>query len=73
MSNPFKLFQSLFPVPQTQVGVVQSIAGGVAVVRLQDGSYVQARGSASVSDNVFVKDGQLQGTAPSLSAVNIDI
>lgn len=72
-TNIYKQFLDLIPDPPRQVGEVASVSGGVATVELPGGGLVRALGSATVGDQVFVRDGLIEGQAPSLSIVLIDV
>ncbi len=71
--NPFKQLKAILPDPPLLVGDVIAYSNGVATVELPDGGTVQARGEAAVSDRVFVRDGAIEGPAPSLTVVLIDV
>ena len=46
---------------------------GVATVQPPGGATIRARGQAAVADVVFVRDGVIEGPAPSLTLVTIDV
>ena len=46
---------------------------GVATVQLPGGATLRARGDAAVADVVFVRDGVIEGPAPSRKLVTIDV
>ena len=71
--NPFKLLKSILPDAPLLVGDVIAVNNGTATIELPDGSQAQARGDASVSDRVFFRDGVIEGPAPSLTVVEIDV
>ena len=73
MRNLFKQLQDLIPQPPLQVGVVASVTAGVATVTLPGGGTLQARGTATVGQTVFVRDGLIEGQAPSLTIEVITI
>lgn len=73
MTNPYKLLKALLPDPSLQVGTVTASANGTATISLPGGGTVQGRGSATVGQHVFVRDGVIEGPAPSLTAVLIDV
>jgi len=73
MSNIYTQFKRLIPDAPLLVGIVTSYADGVATIELPDGGVITARGSASISDSVFVRDGVIEGTAPDLTAVEITV
>jgi hypothetical protein len=71
--NYYKLLKSILPDAPLLVGDVVAISNGTATIELPDGSEVQARGEASVSDRVFIRDGVIEGPAPSLTVEIIDV
>lgn len=73
MSNLYRALLSLLPGRPLQVGEVLSVAGGVATIELPDGAVVQARGSGTVGNNVFFRDGVIEGDAPSLPVEDITV
>lgn len=73
MSNPYRDLLSILPQRTLALGDVIAYSGGIATVELLDGGIVTARGSASVSDRVYVRDGLIEGGSPTLSVTNIDI
>lgn len=72
-TNLFRKLLDLLPDPALQVGQVVSISGGVATIQLPGGGTLKARGTAAVSDTVFVRGGVIEGAAPSLTVVAIDV
>lgn len=73
MSNVFAQFASLLPARPLMVGIVTSTSGGVATITLPGGGVVHARGDVSAGGKVFVRDGVIEGTAPSLAIEVIEI
>ena len=71
--NPFAQLKALIPDAPLLVGSVLSVNGGVAIIELPDGSQVTARGSTSVGARVFVRDGAIEGGAPTLSTETIEV
>lgn len=72
-TNPYKLLKDLLPDPSLEVGEVIVVINGTATVQLPGGGLVQARGSAAVGAQVFVRNGLIEGTAPSLTVEIIDV
>ncbi len=70
MSNIYRQFLDLIPARPLEVGEVISISSGVATIELPGGGVIQARGQATVSQRVFVRDGIIEGTAPTLTYVD---
>lgn len=73
MSNLYHQFLALLPPRPLQVGTVTAVAGQLCTVQLPGGGVLQARGDAAVSDRVFVRDGLIEGLAPALTVVAIEI
>lgn len=73
MTNLYRDFKDIFPDAPLQAGQVATVASGVARVTLPGGGVVAARGAASVGQRVFVRDGLVEGEAPNLTFVTIDI
>lgn len=73
MRNIFKEFADIFPDAPLQVGTVTASDGAVATVTLPGGGVLRARGDAPVGQRVFVRDGLIEGDAPSLPIVVLEI
>jgi hypothetical protein len=73
MANLYSVFKALLPETPLLVGVVYSIQAGGCYVTLPSGGRVLAKGEATIGQTVFVKDGIIQGIAPSLAVVAITI
>lgn len=73
MSNLFAEFKRLIPDAPLLVGTITAVDAGGVNVELPDGATVRARGEGAVDDVVFVRDGLIEGPAPSLSVVEIEI
>jgi len=73
MRNPYRVFQELFPDAPLQVGTVAAVDGDMATVILPGGGVLQGRGSATVGQQVFIRDGVIEGEAPALTIVSIDV
>jgi len=72
-TNPFTRLINMLPKRPLQVGVVASTGGGTSVVTLPGGGSVVVRGTASVGASVFFRDSVIEGTAPSLTVVEIEV
>ena len=72
-ANLFSRFKRLAPGAPLLVGEVISATGGVVVVELPGGARIQARGAGTVGSQVFVRGDVIEGVAPSLTVVFIDI
>lgn len=73
LRNPFKVLQDLVARPGAEIGVVTSVSTGEAVVTLPGGGVLRVRGTASVSDTVYIRDGVIESIAPGLPIVLIDV
>lgn len=73
MSNFYRRLIGLLPARPLLVGTVTAVAGGVATIELPDGGSMQARGDVAVGDHVFFRDGLVEGPAPVLTDVLIEI
>lgn len=73
MRNAYTLLRELLPDAPLQVGTVLLVDGDVATVELPGGGILRARGSATVAQRVFVRDGVIEGLAPLLPADTIYI
>lgn len=73
-SNLFAAFRRLVPGAPLLVGTVTGAASaGVYLVQLPGGAAIQARGVASVGHSVFVRGGLIEGPAPALTVVTIEV
>lgn len=73
MSNPFVALLRLLPQYPLQVGTVSSMTDSLANVTLPGGNSIRARGVAEVGQTVFVRNGVIEGQAPSLGVVEIEV
>lgn len=71
--NLFAQFAALIPQAPLQSGTVSAVSGGIIAVTLPGGGTLSARGAATVGQEVFVRDGVIEGVAPSLPSVLIEI
>ena len=71
--NLYAKFRELFPNPPLLVGTVLAYANGEATVELPDGGKLKARGVTVVGAKVFVRDGTIEGVAPTLTTEVIEV
>lgn len=73
MANLLKQFQSLLPDSPLLVGEVLSISNNIVTIELPDGAQITVKGGATVGQRVFVRGGMIEGQAPTLAYVEVDI
>jgi hypothetical protein len=73
LSNPYSRFLALLPPKPLLVGDVAAVDGAVAIVTLPGGGQLQARGQVTVGDRVFVRDGLIEGEAPTLTYISAEV
>ncbi len=71
--NLYKAFVDLLPQRPLQVGAVIGVVNGVCTLELPGGGRETARGQASVGQQVFFRDGAIEGQAPDLPVVEIEV
>ncbi|MDM0003885.1 hypothetical protein QTI51_04120 [Variovorax sp. J22G73] len=72
-TNSYLEFLGMLPSTPLQIGTVSGIVGDVATVVLPGGGVLVARGTAAVDDQVFVRDGVIEGKAPAMPPVFVEI
>lgn len=72
-TNLFAQFRRLLPASPLLVGTVISSGSGTAVVELPGAARISVRGEATVGDSVFVRNGSIEGPAPDLPLVLVDV
>jgi len=73
MANPYKRLLALLPQRPLQLGTVVDVDLGSVSVQLPGGAIVVVRGDAGLGDNVFFRDGAIEGPAPSSSISDIEV
>lgn len=74
MLNSFKELLDLLPQTPLLVGQITVVAGNTATVLYPGGGAQRVRGSGfAVGAKVFVRDGVIEGLAPSLPTVTIEV
>lgn len=71
--NLAKLFEQVLPKRPLQVGDVVASDGVICTVELPGGGQLRARGDIAVGEMVFVRDGVIEGQAPNLPLIAIQI
>lgn len=72
-TNLWKRLRQLLPEAPLLVGTVIEVSPYGVSVQLPDGAVTVVRGTAAVNDNVFIRNGVVEGQAPSLDTVIIEI
>jgi hypothetical protein len=72
-TNLWRRLRQLLPESPLLVGTVIATSTYGATVQLPDGALLQVRGDASIGDKVFVRAGRIEGPAPALTSVLIEI
>ena len=72
-SNPYSRFLALLPPNPLMVATVAAVDGDVARLTLDGGGQLQARGQVTVGDRVFVRDGLIEGEAPTLTYISAEV
>lgn len=67
MPNLYKQFIDLQSPKPLLAGTVAFVVNGIATIELPGGGRMQARGPAQAGQRVFVRDGAIEGEAPSLT------
>ena len=78
MANLFKQFKQILPDAPVLMGEVVGKDGDLLTVELLGGGLlggglVRARGEGDVGDRLFVRDGAVEGKAPALPMVEIEV
>lgn len=73
MNNPYVALLELLPKRPVQVGEVTASSDGVSTVELPSGESIRVRGVATIGSRVFVRDGVIEGAAPTLPVVEVDV
>jgi hypothetical protein len=72
--NIWRRFADLLPGDPLLIGTVTAAeADGAWAVTLPGGAIIKARGDAALAQTVFVRSGIIEGQAPALSVVEIEV
>lgn len=71
--NVYKEFERLMAPGPLQVATVLSVDAAGVLAELPGGAILRARGEAAVGARVFVRDGVIEGPAPSLPHSEITV
>jgi hypothetical protein len=77
MANIYKQFKDLVAGPPLLMGEVAFVgtgdSEGTVTVTLWGGAVVNCRGTATLGEKVFVRDGVIEGPAPNLALTVIEL
>lgn len=73
MPNIYSQFKDLLPDNPILVGTVVFIGTGYVMVEYLDGTVETCRGAGSIGTKVFVRAGVVEGVAPTLPTVTIEV
>jgi len=73
MKNLFKRFSDLTGRSLRTVGTCISAEFGECTIQYPGGAIVRVKGAGVVSTRYFVQDGKLDGEAPSLASLTLDV
>lgn len=71
--NLYSSLRALLFTDRVQAGTVTAIETGRVTVTLPDGSLATVRGSATVGGRVYIRAGAIEGPAPALTVVDIEV
>lgn len=71
--NLYRRLRDLIPDDPLVVGTVVSVSAAGVLVQMPDGAQITARGEAETGQRVFVRDGVIEGQAPALAVVTIEV
>ncbi|MGQ9814247.1 MAG: hypothetical protein ACUVR3_03730 [Candidatus Roseilinea sp.] len=72
-SEHYRRLLSLIPEPPSDVGTVTAVLPDGCTVALLNGSTTKVRGEAAVGEMVYIRDGVIEGPAPNLPMVEIEV
>ena len=72
-TNAYRRLIALLPETPTDIGEVVAINADGCTVELLTGDRASMRGSATIGAPVYVRDGAIQGPAPVLATVEIEV
>lgn len=73
MKNLFKRFSDLSGRSLRTVGTCIAADFGECTLQYSGGSVVQVKGSGTIGTRYFIQDGRLDGEAPSLVSLEIEV
>ena len=72
-TNLWKRLKQLLPEPPLLIGTVTAVSTYGASVELPDGGVMTVRGDTTIGQKVFIRNGLIEGQAPALTTVLIEI
>jgi hypothetical protein len=71
--NLYRQLLNLIPLGQVDVGEVTAVSSDGVFMLLQSGHTLRVRGTGTVGENYYIKNGVIEGQAPNLSGTDIEI
>ena len=71
--NLFRQFEKLLPQRPLLIGTVTAVTTDGLLVQLLGGAQVRARGEAQVGERVFIRDDAVEGKAPAMPTITIEV
>jgi hypothetical protein len=71
MANPYKQLIRILPKQTIETGEIVAVVDDGVLIDLPTGARIKARGSGTVGDVVYVRDGAIEGDAPILTGTTI--
>ena len=73
-TNIWQQFKALLPEGVRVVAtIIANNGNGTSQAELRDGSVVTVKGEVSVGEKVFIQDGEIKSTAPSLAQYEAEV
>lgn len=73
MLNSYRAMRQLLGDGAVLVGQVSNVSSSSLVVTLDSGAKISAKGSATLGQRVYVKNGYIQGLAPSMTSQVVEV
>lgn len=73
MKNLYSLFKEIFPDAPLDIAEVVAVSGELATVQMPGGGRAVVRGTGTVGQMVYVRDGVIESGAPDLPVFEIEV
>ena len=71
--NPYKRLLALLPGQPIQTGTILAVEADGVIVELPTGEQIRARGTGTLGESVYLRDGAVEGPAPDLTGTTIEV